>query len=133
MNLAEVIHQRWAAATALDNLLPSGSVYTGVSVDPTMPYAVIARRSDRPLARHNDGSAVEVVGVRIRVFHDNRDAAAAIVQQIKAAFDRTDFALSGSDKVINMQRSDDGERQDGDGVWQFTIDFNCTVYLATGV
>jgi len=129
MNLAEVIHQRWAAASGLNGLLPATSVYTGLSIDPQMPYAVISKRSNRPTARHNDGSGVDAVGVRIEVFHDDRDAAAAIIEQLKAAFDRTDFALSGSDKVINMQRLDDSERQNDDGVWQMTIDFHCAVYL----
>jgi len=132
MNLAQVIHQRWAAASGLNDLLPAASVYTGLSVDPQMPYAVISKRSDRPMARHNDGSGVDAVGVRIEVFHDNRDAAAAIVEQVKATFDRTDFALAGSDKVINMQRTNDSERQNDDGVWQMTIDFQCAIYLAPG-
>lgn len=133
MNLAEMIHQRWAAAEALNELLPASRVYTGLSVDPSTPYAVITKHSDRPLARHNDGSAVDLLGLRIQVFHDKRAAAAAVVHQVKAAFDRTDFALSGSDKVINMQRSNDFEVQEKDGVWRLVIDFNCTVHLASGV
>lgn len=129
MNLVEVIHQRWAASAPLEDLLPAVRLYTGTSVDPTLPYAVIDKRSQRPLVRHNDGSAVDAVGVRISLFHDSHDLAAAVMQQVKAAFDRTDFALSGNDKVINIQRSDDFQRQADDGVWQFTIDFDCTVYL----
>lgn len=129
MNLAQVIHQRWAAAETLNNLLPAASVYTGMGVDPTVPYAVIGKRSDRPAAYHNDGSALSTVCLRIELFHDNHDSAAAVRDQIMAAFDRTDFALSGSDKVINMQRSDDFEVQEEAGTWRFVIDFNCTVYL----
>ena len=130
MNLAGVIHQRWAAAEGLNGLLPASRVYTGMSVDPATPYAVIAKESDRPAVYHNDGSAVGTVGVRIRVFHDNYDSAAAIMDQVKSAFDRTDFALSGSGKVINMQRANDFELQEDDGLWQFVIDFHCAVYLA---
>ncbi len=130
MNLAQVIHQRWAAATALDDLLPASRVFTGVSVDSTMPYAVISKRSDRPAAYHNDGSALSTVGVRIEVVDDGYDSAAAVMEQVKAAFDRTDFALSGSDKVISMQRSNDFQRQEPEGVWRLVIDFVCTVYLA---
>ena len=133
MNLAEVIHQRWAAAEALNNLLPASRVYTGISVDPTTPYAVISKESHRPAICYNDGSAVDTVGVRIQVFHDNHDSGAAVLDQVKAALDRTDFALSGSDKVIDMQRSNDFQRQEEDGVWQFVIDFNCTVHLKSGV
>ena len=133
MNLAQVIHQRWAAAEPLDNLLPASRVYSGMSVDPSRPYAVIAKQSGRPVACLSDGSAVDQVGIRIQVFHDNHDAGAAIVHQVKAAFHQTDFALSGSDKVINMQRSNDFEQQDDGGGWQFVVEFNCTVYLASGV
>ena len=133
MNLAQVIHQRWAADEALDNLLPAARVYTGMSVDPTTPYAVITRQSDRPVAYLSDGSTVDRVGLRVGVFHDNYDAGAAIVHQVKVAFHLAQFALSGSDRVINMQRSNDFEQQSADGVWEFAVDFDCTVYLTSGV
>jgi hypothetical protein len=132
MNLAQVIHQRWAATEALSSLLPAARVYTGMSVDPSRPFAVISKESHRPLESYNDGAAVDVVGVRIRVFHDDYTAAAAVVAQIKAAFDRSEFALSGSDKVLAVERADDAELQTDDGVWQLTVDFKCTVYLAAG-
>lgn len=139
MNLAQVIHQRWAAAEALNDLLPTSRVFTGLSPDPTTPYAVITKADDSPggaggpAAYCNDGSAVDRVRVRIEVFHDDRAAAAAIMHQIKVAFDRSDFALAGSDRVVNMQRSHDSERQEKDGLWRLVIDFDCTVYLASGV
>ena len=133
MNLAQVIHQRWAADEALNGLLPASRVYTGMSVDPTTPYAVITKQSHRPMAYLSDGSTVDQVGVRVQTFHDNYDAGAAIVHQIKVAFHQAEFALSGSDKVINIQRSNDFEHLDRDGVWQFVVDLNCTVYLASGV
>jgi len=133
MNLAQVIHQRWAADSALDNLLPATRVYTGLSFDPARPFAVISKESDKPETYQSDGAAIDAVGLRIQVFHDHYDAGAEIVHQIKAAFDRTAFDLAGSDKVLNIERGNDSERQTNDGVWQFTIDFNCTVYLASGV
>jgi hypothetical protein len=133
MNLAQVIHQRWAADAALSSLLPASRVYTGMSIDPTRPYAIITRQTDRPVACFNDGSTVDRVGVRVQVFHDAYDAGAAVVHQIKLAFHLAEFALSGSDKVFTMQRSNDSEHQNEDGVWQFVVDFNCTVYLASGV
>jgi hypothetical protein len=133
MNLAQVIHQRWAANSALNNLLPAARVYTGLSFDPAEPFAVISKEKDRPETYHSDGSAIDVVGLRIQVFHDHYDAGAAIMHQIKTAFDRTNFDLAGSDKVLNINRANDSERQTDDGVWQFTIDFDCTVFLAAGV
>ena len=133
MNLAQVIHQRWAADAALDALLPASRVYTGLSFDPARPFAVMSKESEKPVTRHSDGSAIDAVGLRIRVFHDHYDAGAAIAGQIKKSFDCAAFDLAGSDKVLDMQRADDSEKQTDDGVWQFTIDFNCTVYLAAGV
>jgi hypothetical protein len=133
MNLAQVIHQRWAADTTLNGLLPATRVYTGLSFDPLRPFAVISKESDKPETYHSDGSAIDSVGLRIQVFHDNYDAGAEIAHQIKAAFDRTAFDLAGSDKVLNIQRGNDSENQNDDGVWQFIMDFNCTVYLASGV
>src|SRR3972149_1427654 len=130
MNLAQVIHQRWAADTTLNGLLPASRVYTGLSFDPVRPFAVISKESDRPATYHRDGSAIDTVGLRIQVFHDHYDAGAGIMHQIKATFDRTAFDLAGSDKVLNIDRGNDSERQNNDGVWQFIIDFDCTVYLA---
>ncbi|OHB67853.1 MAG: hypothetical protein A2V70_19920 [Planctomycetes bacterium RBG_13_63_9] len=128
MNLAQMMHQRWAAAEPLNNLLPASHVYTGMAVDPTTPYAVISKERDRPIGFHNDGSAIDAIGVRFEVFHGDYDAGTAIMEQITKTFDRTDFVLSGNDKVINMQRLSDSEVQENDGVWRLTIDFNCTVY-----
>ncbi len=133
MNLAQVIHQRWAAATTLNGLLPASRVYTGLSFDPQRPFAVISKESEQPQTYHSDGSAIDTVGLRIQVFHDNYDAGAEIVQQIKTVFDRSAFELAGSDKVLNIKRSNDSEQQNNDGAWQFIIDVDCTVYLAAGV
>ena len=132
MNLAQVIHQRWAAADALNALLPASRVYTGVSFDPVLPLAVLAKESDRPDSYQSDGSAIDLVVLRIRVFHAQHDAAAKIIHQIKKAFDRTTFDLTGGDTVLDMQRTNDHEQQRSDGSWEMTIDFKCTVYLASG-
>ena len=133
MNLAQVIHQRWAADSTLNGLLPATRVYTGLSFDPTRPFAVISKESDKPETYHSDGSAIDAVGLRIQVYHDNYDAGAEIAHQIKKVFDRTAFDLSGSDKVLNIQRGNNSENQTDDGVWQFIMEFICTVYLASGV
>jgi len=133
MNLAQVIHQRWAASPTLNGLLPAARVYTGLSFNPARPFAVISKESDKPDTYHSDGSAIDTVGLRIQVFHDHYDAGAEILHQIKTALDRTTFDLAGSDKVLNIERNNDSERQNNDGAWQFIVDFKCTVYLASGV
>ena len=133
MNLAQVIHQRWAAAEALDDLLPASRVFTGMNVNPAMPFAVIAKRNDRPLERFSDGSAIDTIELRIKVFDDDLDDGAAIVHEIKTAFDNTQFDLAGSDKVIQMRRTNDTQQQADDGSWQFVVDFACMVQLTAGV
>jgi len=137
MNLAQVIHQRWAATAPLEALLPAERVFTGLSVDPQVPYAAICRRSasfagpsGTGLLRYNDGSAAEAIDVEIQVFDENYDRAAAVIEQVKAAFDCTSFDLAGSDKVILMQRSAETEEQAPDGCWRLAIEFRCSVYLA---
>jgi len=133
MNLAQAIHQRWAAAAALSELLPAARVHTGLSVGPTTPYAVISRPDQSPVSLHHDGSGIDAVTLRIQVYHDQYDAAAAIVQEIKAAFDRTSFELAGADRVLFMRRTADSEHQGEDGLWRLLVDFRCTVYLASGI
>jgi hypothetical protein len=132
MNLAQVIHQRWAAAAALSALLPASRVYTGASFDPALPLAVITKESDRPDSYESDGSAIDLVVLRMRVLHTRHAAAAEIIHEIKKAFDRTSFDLSGGDQVLNIQRVNDYEQQRPNGDWEMIIDFECTVYLALG-
>ena len=133
MNLAQVIHQRWAAAAALSALLPASRVYTGASFDPAPPLAVMTKESDKPDSYQSDGSAIDLIVLRMRVLHAHYDAAAEIVHEVKKAFDRTSFALAGGDTVLNMQRLNDYEQQRSDGTWEMIVDFKCTVYLASGV
>ena len=129
MSLVQAIHERWAAAAALQAVLPAARLYTGLCPDAALPWATIDKQSARPVACHNDGSATVAVGVKIDVFHGDHDAGAAIVQQVVAAFDRCDFALAGNDRVVNMRRVNDFERQSDDGVWQFTCEFQCIVFI----
>lgn len=133
MNLLQVIHERWAAATALNDLLPASRVHTGVCTSPETPRAAILKTSDKPDAYGTDGSAVDIVGLRIVVYHEHHAEAAAIIHQIKSAFDRKSFTLAGSDQVQMMQRTNDFEEPLDNGHWRMTIDFHCTVYLAAGV
>ena len=126
----QAIHERWAAATALQAVLPASRLYTGVCPNAALPWATVGKESERPVACHNDGSAAVAVDVKIDVFHGDHDAGAAIVEQVVAAFDRSDFALAGNDRVVDMRRGNDFEQESDDGVWQFTCEFQCVVFLA---
>lgn len=130
LSLIEAIHRRWTDSAALCALLPASRVTTGMSAEPGVPRAVIHKQSDRPLVACNDGSAVAQVGIRIRVFHDDYAAAAAVVDRLKAMMERAEFALTDGNRVIDVQRADDSQEQQEDGVWQMTVDFNCAVHLA---
>ena len=133
MNLFQVIHQRWAAEPALSGLLPAARVHTGLSVDPTPPYAVLGKRGQSPQTVHHDGSGVDAVEVRVEVFDEDLERGAAVVERLKAAFDRTAFDLSGSDKVLYMRRRNESQQQQDDGLWRLAVDFECSVFLASGV
>jgi hypothetical protein len=133
MNLIQVIHERWAAAAALNNLLPAARLCTGISGDAALPRATLNKQSDKPTTYADDGSAIDAVVLRFVVFHARYAEAAEIVHQMKVAFDRSTFALAGGDQVQKMERVNDFETQFDDGAWQMTIDFQCTVYLAAGV
>ena len=132
MNLLQAIHERWAADDDLSSLLPAARVFTGAGFDASLPSAVITKRSDRPDSYQSDGSAIDLVVLRMRVFHAQHDAAAEIVHEVKKAFDRASFDLADGDTVLDMQRINDYEQQRDDGAWEMIIDFKCTVYLASG-
>ena len=129
MNLAQVIHQRWAAASALAALLPASRVFTGMSPDGARPMAVVGKRSQRPEARFNDGASLDAVGMRIEIVDDRYDRAAAILDAVRAEFDGASFDLAGADRVLVMRRTDNFETQADDGTWRLTIDFECKVLV----
>jgi hypothetical protein len=133
MNLAKYLHERWAAATELIAVLPAEKVFTGLSGDPAQPYAVLSKQSAKPFTRHNDGSGIDKVAMRIQVFHAEYDAGLAVSHEIKSAFERAAFDLDDGCKVLDMARINESETQLDAEAWQFTLDFECLAYLPDGV
>jgi len=133
VNLEQAIHERWAADGVLSSLLSAEEVVTGNRSGSRVPYATIHRRENRTLLRTNAGDAVDEAVLLIHVWHDDYDVGRAILERVKAAFDRSDFPLAGNDRVIRMCRTTDSARQHDDGLWQFSIEFSVQVYLASGV
>ncbi len=129
MNLAQVLHQRWAADESLNALLPAERVFTGTSVTPAMPLAVISRARARPAVQFADGAGLDTVEVRIELYDPSYDASLAVLAALKRAFDRTRFDLAGAGKVLYMRRTADHARQEPDGTWRTTVEFDCTVLL----
>ena len=137
MNLTQVLHQQWAADGTLNGLLPASAVMTGryFASQPTFPYACLSQIRQGAELRTNSGASLDTIIVEVRIWHgrDNYDAGKAIADAADSLFNRTDFALAGSDKILNMQRI---ERQaisnPDDGHWQFILRFECMAYLASG-
>jgi len=132
LNLEQAIHERWAASDGLNALLPAENLKTGRSLGDAMPYATIARLKNRTLFRTSAGDALDEVTLRVNVWHDEYDAGRAVAEEVKAAFDRGSFALSGDDRVVQMLRTNDFASQHDDGAWQFTTEFLVQVYLSSG-
>lgn len=133
MKLLKGIHTHWAAQTGLTALLPASKCCTGEAGDSSLPYCTVVKTACVAIVGANDGSALDEARVRFRLFSANYDDGEAIAEAIKAAFDGTDFALTGNDRVIQVTRTDDNAAKQLDGVWLFTIDFLFRVYLENGV
>lgn len=127
MNLARMLHHRWANDERLNRLLPAQRVYTGTSVTPAMPVAVISRCQSEPAVQFANGGGLDTVAVRIELYDPSYEASLAVLDAMKRAFDRTSFELPGGGRVLFMRRTIDQTRQEPDGVWHTTIEFLCTV------
>ena len=132
MSLEQAVHQRWAATGALASLLPVENVTTGLARGDSLPYATIVRKQGRTTLRTNAGATLEEVTLRINVWHDDHDAGRDIAEQVEAAFEGADFALSSGERAIQMRRTDEQGSQRDDGIWRFAIEFLVHVYLPTG-
>jgi hypothetical protein len=133
VNLEQAIHARWAATPSLESLLPAQRLRTGAFHGKGRPYATLERKTSRTAFRTNAGDALDEVALSIHVWHDSCDAGRAIVHEIQAAFDRSDFDLGGGDRVVQMRRTADTAKQHDDNVWQFTVEFSVSVYLSSGI
>jgi hypothetical protein len=133
MDLERAIHERWAAAAGLAAILPAERFTTGLAHAAGFPYATCERTACRTLLRTSSGDAVDEADLTIRVRHEDYDAGRAIAEQVKAAFDRSDFPLTGGDRAIQMRCVDDSARQHDDGAWEFLVAFRVQVHLAQGV
>jgi hypothetical protein len=132
MDLEQAIHQRWASSGKLSSLLPVDRVRTGLARDLGIPYATLTRKPGRTILRTNAGDALDEIPIVIQLWHDQFDAGQAIAREVKAALDRSQFALADGDRVIDMRRSGESVVERGDGTWQWAIEFSVQVYLTAG-
>ncbi len=136
MNLSQVIHEQWAANSTLNGLLPVAQFHTGTyfKAEPAFPYATLTRPGIGSItSRLNDGHRIDTLTVRIAVYHgaDSYDEGVAIADAVDDAFDKLGFALSNSDRVIQMMVAGPAsELQDDDGNWTWVTDFTCMIQMA---
>ena len=136
MNLEEVIGDRWEADGTLYGLLPVAKLTTGPAANTEWPWAELHPPSGQPGDRTNDSDAINLVNVQIDVHHgvDNYDDAKEIAEAIKTLFWSMAFALSGSDRVLDIQVGTPQGILSPDGTeWVFVVVLNCRVYLSAGV
>lgn len=137
MNLEEVIHTRWAAVPALNNLLDSSRVMTGAyreQEEPEFPYGVIRTFEDKAAAAND--RVLWDVQIEVIVSHrwDQYDAGKAIMDQVKLAFNRIRLAL-GDDAtaVLIAPQSYQSIQDDDSGAWDFMLTLGCKVDTPLGV
>lgn len=123
MILEQAIHERWAASQALAALLPADRVSTGRSSSSTVPYATILRQRSQTALRTNAGDTLDEVTLGINVWHEAYDAGRAILDQVRATFDRSAFDLPDGSRVLHMRRASESAFQHSDGLWQLSIQF----------
>lgn len=138
MDLARALHERWAADGDLNAALDSSRVMTGnyYEEEPDLPYAIIRMTGGVPVMQANNDCAVDEVQVEIIVSHDadNYDELLTIVHRVKQAFNRADFNLADSCKVIDMERAWDYPIQDDDTrCWDWYMLWTARVHLPVGV
>lgn len=132
IDLLAKLHARWAATTALNNLLDSSRLFTDAnqSAEPSLPFAIVVADAGTIEARTNAGE-MESIPVRFAVYDDDLDDARAIAAAVLDAFDAVEFDLAGADKVRNMRRTGQpGATQDDEtGVWVVTVNFETMVWI----
>lgn len=127
------IQTRWAATPALVALIPIAKFTTGQTDDATVPYCTISKTNQDTAMRSNGNDTVDDITVMFKVSDDDYDDAHAIIDQIKTSYYRADFALAGSDKVIDVMKGEEEEERDDDKIWRVSVEMIFKTYFATGV
>lgn len=128
MSLEQAVHQRWAADPALAAMLPPERFTTGRASEGPLPYATLARRSNRTVWRANSGDRLDETELAVHVWHGDYDAGRAVAERVRAVFDRAAFGLASGARVVQMLRRGDDAAQGPDGVWRFTLVFVVQVH-----
>lgn len=129
MSIEQAIHEHWAATASLQRLLSAQRVTTGRLSRGATPYATIQHGKSRPALPTNRGNAIERIDVHITLWHDDYDAGRSIARQVEATMDSTTLTLPGSGRIAQLRRAGTEVAQHDDGLWQWTVELQATVYL----
>jgi hypothetical protein len=131
MNLAQLVHARWAASARLNALLPVGKVLAGGRFhgDPGTRYATLTLPGSRSAGIPRAQWVPETVIVRARIHHDDYAAGQAIVAALLACLDGQEFSLVAWQRKVSIERgSVPKEMQDPrTGHWDWVTDLRCRV------
>ena len=133
MNLLQAIHQRWAFHRGPGRPLAGGP---GLYRHERRSHPALCRaRQGKPAPRRvlQRRFRDRGVGLPIQVFHGQYDAARPSCSRSKWPSTAPISPWPAAISSFHMRRVNDSERQSEDGVWQFSRDYQCTVYLAAGV
>ncbi len=126
MSVEKAVHERWATHLPLNDLLPSGRLYTGGQLGaPVLPYAVLTREQSVALGRASGGVEYVHTTLRVRIVSASLDEAKQVKQRVLERFDRTHFALVDG-TCLNMQWTRNDEQLHRDGMWEVSVDFMVT-------
>lgn len=131
MNLPAIIHTRWAAASALNTLLPAARVFTGrIPAETANPCARL-HFPGSARGKMSDKASERATQVRISHWVDEADFGTGqdIQDAIEEAFDNYDAALEDS-RLVNLRLDNSYVLQDAESTnkeWQFVTQFTATV------
>lgn len=127
MNLEQAIHEHWAGSPALESLLSSARLTTGLASGGAAPYATLRVKTLRPELPSNQGPAAEEATLGIDVWHDRCEDARSIVQAMRAAFDGASLVVDNPAGVARVRHTGESIQQHADGLWQWSVDFKARV------
>jgi hypothetical protein len=128
MTLEAAIHARWASHADLCAVLPVEHFSTGLVRGAGVPCVRLVRKACRAVLWTNAAAVFDEVVLEFHVWHDDYDAGWTIAGAVVAAFDRSRFDISPTERVLDLIRTSDLVQPQGDGLWQFTLRFVAQVH-----
>lgn len=131
MNLSAILHTRWAAASALEALLPAARVFTGRIPDGTANPCARIYFPGSARGKMSDKASERATQVRISHWVDEADFGTGqdIQDAIEEAFDNYGAALEDA-RLVTLRHDNSYVLQDVSSTskdWQFVTQFTATI------